>query len=113
MYLATHKQTQIQYALKVLNKQRLIKKKQLKYAVGEANILKKVECPFIIKLYYSFQTPVHLYMALDNCTHGDLAELITVRERLTEPTARFIIAQVILAVQYLHAHKILYRDLKP
>lgn len=73
-------------------------KKQLKYAVSEANILKKVDSPFIIKLYYSFQTPLNLYMALDNCTNGDLAELIIVKERLTEPTARMIIAQVILAV---------------
>lgn len=37
-------------------------------------------------------------MALDNCTNGDLAELITVKERLSESTARFIIAQIILAV---------------
>lgn len=73
VYLATHKRTQLQYALKVLNKTRLLKKKQLKYAVGEAKILKKVDCPFIIKLFYAFQTPMHLYMALDNCSNGDLA----------------------------------------
>ena len=69
--------------MKVLNKGRLIKKKQLKYAVGEANILKKVDCPFIIKLYYAFQTSVNLYMALDNCTHGDLTELILLRDHLS------------------------------
>lgn len=86
------------YALKVLNKKRLISKKQLKYAVGEANILKRVESPFIIKLYYAFQTPTNLYMALDNCSNGDLGELLNVKEKLSENTARFIIAQLILAV---------------
>jgi serine/threonine protein kinase len=73
VYLARHKKTNKMYALKVLNKKRLISKKQLKYAVGEANILKKVESKFIIKLYYAFQTPTNLYMALDNCSNGDLA----------------------------------------
>jgi serum/glucocorticoid-regulated kinase 2 len=67
----------------VLNKKKLMTKKQLKYAVSEANILKKVDCPFIIKLYYAFQTPLHLYMALDNCTNGDLSEVIIVKERLS------------------------------
>ena len=99
--------------MKILNKKKLIGKKQLKYAVSEANILKKVDFPFIIKLHYAFQTPLNLYMALDNCTNGDLAELIIVKEKLNESTARFIIAQIILALEYLHLHNILYRDLKP
>jgi serine/threonine protein kinase len=51
-------------------------KKHLKYAVGEANILKKMDSPFIVKLYFSFQTPMNLYMVLDNCSSGDLSELI-------------------------------------
>jgi serum/glucocorticoid-regulated kinase 2 len=72
-----------------------------------------VDFPFVIKLHYAFQTPLSLYMALDNCTNGDLSELIIVKERLTESTARFIIAQIILALEYLHNNNILYRDLKP
>lgn len=44
VYLARHKKTGKSYALKVLNKKKLFSKKQLKYAVGEANILKKLDC---------------------------------------------------------------------
>lgn len=79
VYLARLKSNGLIFALKVLNKKKLIAKKQLKYAVSEANILKKVDSPFIIKLYYAFQTPTNLYMALDNCTNGDLSELINVK----------------------------------
>lgn len=68
----------------MLSKSKLIKKKQLKYAVGEATILKKVDHPFVITLHLAFQTPQNLYLALDHCPHGDLAELITVREKLSE-----------------------------
>lgn len=113
VYLAQYKKNGKLYALKVLNKKKLVSKKHLKYAVGEANILKKMNSPFVIKLYFTFQTPTNLYMALDNCSNGDLSELITSREKLSLSTARFIIAQLIFAVEYLHKEKILYRDLKP
>lgn len=113
VYSARHKGSNRVLAMKILNKKKLIGKKQLKYAVSEANILKKVDFPFIIKLHYAFQTPLNLYMALDNCTNGDLAELIIVKEKLNESTSRFIIAQIILALEYLHRNNILYRDLKP
>ena len=73
VYLATYRVNGNKYALKVLNKKKLFVKKQLKYAVGEVNILKKVSSPFIVKLYYAFQTPSSIYMALDHCPYGDLA----------------------------------------
>ena len=76
VYLAKYKPTGQQYALKVLNKRKLSAKKQLKYAVGETNILKKVRNPFIVGLHYAFQTPNNLYMALDHCPYGDLAMLV-------------------------------------
>ncbi len=79
VYLAKYLKNGQLYALKILNKKKLINKKQLRYAVSEASILKKVDFPFIINLHFSFQTPLHLYLALDNCTNGDLAELIIVK----------------------------------
>lgn len=72
VFLARHEKSQKLYALKVLSKKKLMAKKQLKYALGEANILKKVDNPFIVQLYYSFETPTNLYMALDYCPFGDL-----------------------------------------
>lgn len=41
--------------MKVLNKKKLITYNQLKYAVTEANILKRANHPFILKLHYAFQ----------------------------------------------------------
>lgn len=42
VYLTKHRKTQKVFAMKVLNKKRLMAKKQLKYAVSETNILKRV-----------------------------------------------------------------------
>ena len=79
VYLAKYKKNGHCYALKVLNKKKLFAKKQLKYAVGETNILKRIDGPFLVKLYFTFQTPNNLYMALDHCSMGDLAELIATK----------------------------------
>ena len=52
-------------------------------------------------------------MVLDLCSGGDLAFHLMKRELLKENEARFFIAEIILAIEYLHTHKIIYRDLKP
>ena len=100
------------FAMKVLNKSYLIKKKLLRYAITECNVLKQSNCPFIIKLHYSFQTPENLYMILDYCPIGDLSYQIQLT-LFEEDEAKFYIAELILAIEYLHQHDIIYRDLKP
>lgn len=72
VFLAKHIFTGEIYALKALKKKTLIIKKQLKYALSEANVLKKVDHQFIINLHYAFQTPNFLYLALDYCSGRDL-----------------------------------------
>ncbi len=101
------------FAMKVINKSLLIKNKLLRYAKTECNILKKSNCPFIIKLHYSFQTPENLYMILDYCPKGDLKYQIDNNSLLEEEEAKFYIAELIIAIEYLHKNDILYRDLKP
>ena len=61
------------FALKVMKKQQLINNNQVKYAVSEANIMKALEHPYILKLVFSFQTPSNLYMAIELCENGDLS----------------------------------------
>lgn len=100
------------YAMKVINKKYLIKNQQLRYAVTECNVLKQLSHPFIIKLHYAFQTPDYLYMILDYCPGGDLSYHI-VKNLFEEEEAQFFIAQLILAIEHLHKHDIIYRDLKP
>ena len=106
------KKTNNIYAMKILNKDFLIKNKMLKYAITECNILKKSTSPFIITLHYAFQTPENLYMILDYCPGGDLSMQIQIRI-FEEEEAKFYISELILAIDYLHSHNILYRDLKP
>ena len=100
------------YAMKVINKNYMIRKKQMKYAVGECNVLKRCDCPFIVKLYFSFQTLENLYIVEEYCPGGDLQNHLKI-SLLEEEEAKFYIGEVILAIEHLHNLNIIYRDLKP
>ena len=100
------------YAMKVINKKFLMKNNQLRYAITECNVLKQVTSPFILTLYYSFQTPENLYLIIDYCPGGDLNFHI-VQNLFEEDEARFYIAELILGIEHLHELDIIYRDLKP
>ena len=101
------------FAIKSLSKSILQKQKQLKYAISECKIMKQLNHPFIVPLYYTFQTPKHLYLVLELCPNGDLLGLVEKKGKLDEAVAKFYLAEVILALEYLHGSGIIYRDLKP
>jgi hypothetical protein len=46
------------YAIKVLNKQDIGEKTQMEHVLGERNILATTSCPFVVRLFYAFQTNV-------------------------------------------------------
>ena len=101
------------FAMKSLSKRTLEVYRQLKYAISECKIMKQLDHPFILALHYAFQTKKYLYLVLDYCSNGDLLGLITSQGKLSESASRFYLAEVILALEYLHSMDILYRDLKP
>src|SRR5688572_21416961 len=112
--------------MKVLKKKNLILKNHLRYAITEANVLKTTNHPFILGLHYSFQvipktvrslitikTPLYLYLVLDYCPRGDLSLHLANKGNFTDEEIRFYIAELILAIEYLHSMNVIYRDLKP
>ena len=50
---------------------------------------------------------------MDLCTGGELFFLLNRVGKFPESSARFYFAQLLLAVEYLHENRIMYRDLKP
>ena len=50
---------------------------------------------------------------MEFCPGSDLGHQIKIKEKLPEDEARLYIAEVIVAIEYLHSHKIIFRDLKP
>lgn len=116
VYQVKKKDTRRIYAMKVLSKKVIIQKKEVAHTVGERNILVRTAMaasPFIVGLKFSFQTPTDLYLVTDYMSGGELFWHLQKEGRFQEPRAKFYIAELILALQHLHEHDIVYRDLKP
>ena len=73
-----------------------------------------VNHPFIVKMHYVYQKNHRIYFVMDYIGGGELFKHIQEKRRFTESQAKFIMAQVVLAIGYLHKEmNVIYRDLKP
>ncbi|KEG03829.1 rac-beta serine/threonine protein kinase, putative [Plasmodium vinckei vinckei] len=111
--LVKHLRTNKLYAMKILRKENIISQNQLEHTKVEKSILKSVSHPFIVKMYYTFQTSKKLYFILEYCPGGELFFHLSKLNKFTEEIARFYVSEIIIALQYLHKLSIIYRDLKP
>lgn len=103
----------VMYAIKVMKKYEMIHKNMVSQVVNERNALALTNCPFCVKLYYSLQTSSSIYLVMEFMVGGDLKSLLSVYGFFDEAMATFYVAEVCLALQYLHSHGITHRDIKP
>ncbi|KAJ2083769.1 3-phosphoinositide dependent protein kinase-1 [Coemansia sp. RSA 988] len=110
---ATEKATGRVFAAKILDKRHIIKEKKTKYVNIERDILQALNHPFIVRLHYAFQDSQSLYFIIDMASNGELLTWIRKLGGLSEECARFYLAEIITAVEYMHAERTLHRDIKP
>lgn len=89
-------------ALKVLDKQVVIRMKQVDHTLAEKKILQALSCPFIVKLLYTFKDNSYLYLGLEYAPGGEMFTHLRAYGRYTEDMTRFYAAQIVLAFEYLH-----------
>eukprot|EP01083_Nonionella_stella_P009830 28130_1 len=101
------------FAMKCLKKQRVFQRHQVEHTKTERRVLGYLDHPFLVSLHYAFQTDHKLFLVLDYAAGGELFFHLSKAGRFTEDRTRFYIAEIVLAVDYLHSKDIIYRDLKP
>ncbi|CAI0387389.1 unnamed protein product [Linum tenue] len=101
------------YAMKKLRKSEMLSRGQVEHVKAERNLLAEVASDCIVKLYYSFQDADYLYLIMEYLPGGDMMTLLMREETLTETVARFYIAQSVLALESIHKHNYIHRDIKP
>ncbi|EGC46623.1 protein kinase [Histoplasma capsulatum var. duboisii H88] len=113
VHLVQSRHNQRFYAIKVLKKEQVVRMKQVEHTNDERRMLQRVKHPFLITLWGTFQDANNLYMVMDFVEGGELFSLLRKSQRFPNPVAKFYAAEVTLALEYLHDHHIIYRDLKP
>ncbi|CAE6384396.1 unnamed protein product [Rhizoctonia solani] len=113
VHLACSRHNHRHYAVKVLNKAKVVQQKQVEHTNSERSVLALVRHPFIVNLWGTFQDVNNLFMVMDFVPGGELFTLLRKSRRFPSPVAKFYTAEVVLAIDYLHSHEIIYRDLKP
>jgi p70 ribosomal S6 kinase len=101
------------YAMKVINKSKIADSKtDVRHTRTERDVLVRVDHPFLIKLYYAFETDARLYLVQEYCRGGELFRLLEHERMIMEDSARFYLCQIVCALEYLHHLDVVYRDLK-
>uniref|UniRef100_A0A915C3B6 cGMP-dependent protein kinase n=1 Tax=Parascaris univalens TaxID=6257 RepID=A0A915C3B6_PARUN len=101
------------YALKAVGKQHVVDMRQQEHIFSERNIMVQAQSQFIIRMYRTFRDTRYVYMLLEACLGGELWTLLRTQKYFNDESARFYVACVVEAFDYLHQRHIAYRDLKP
>uniref|UniRef100_A0AAX7U0H0 protein kinase C n=1 Tax=Astatotilapia calliptera TaxID=8154 RepID=A0AAX7U0H0_ASTCA len=112
--LSEYKKTGSQYAIKALKKGDIVARDEVESLMCEKRIFEIVNGshhPFLVNLFACFQTPEHVCFVMEYTAGGDLMMHIHA-DVFSEQRAVFYSACVVLGLQFLHDHKIVYRDLK-
>ncbi|KAJ3201687.1 hypothetical protein HDU83_005408 [Entophlyctis luteolus] len=112
--LVKKKNTGRVYAMKILSKKHIVERQEVVHTLAERNVLiKAVASPFLVGMKFSFQTPDKLYLVLDYMNGGELFYHLQKATVFPEEQAKFYVCELVCAIDFLHRHGIIYRDLKP
>jgi RAC serine/threonine-protein kinase len=101
------------YAMKVLDKHHILEANEVEHTRSEKNILQMIHHPFLVNLYYAFQTETKLYFIMDFVNGGEMFYHLQKEKRFPQERVQFYGAEILLALEHLHNNGIIYRDLKP
>ena len=114
VYLVTHNTTKKKYALKVMNKHKLLQTYgDCKLIYNEIEIHSKLNHPNIIRLYNVSETEEEINILLEYAENGNLYSLIQNEKGFSEYKAYKYFIQIVNAVYFLHQNNIIHRDIKP
>ncbi|KAG6502390.1 CBL-interacting protein kinase 19-like [Zingiber officinale] len=112
VYVARNVKTEEDVAIKVLDKEKIVKLGLVALIKREIAILRRVRHPYIVQLLEVMATRSKIYFVMEYVRGGELFARVA-KGRLKEDTARRYFQQLISAVAFCHARGVFHRDLKP
>lgn len=99
-------------AIKVIDKDKVLRVGLVNQIKREISIMKLVKHPNILQLYEVMATKTKIYFALEYAKGGELFDKVS-KGRLKEQIARKYFQQLINAIDFCHSRGVYHRDLKP
>lgn len=102
------------YAIKVMEKKFIKQQDMVKRVKRECKVMKSTGSnrDMFVRLYSSMQSRNYLFIVMEFVRGGDFLTQLAKHGKFPESTARFYIAELCMAVAYLHDHGVVHRDIK-
>jgi serine/threonine protein kinase len=110
VYEGIKKDTQEEVAIKVINKN--TRGVNIEGVIAEAQTLKMLNHPNIVKVYDFFEDPESFYICMELVTGGELFDRIVTKQYYNEKDARDLSIILLAAVKHCHEHGVVHRDIK-
>ncbi|XP_021719818.1 CBL-interacting serine/threonine-protein kinase 12-like [Chenopodium quinoa] len=112
VYVAKNVKTAECVAIKVLDKEKIMKGGLMTHIKREISILRRVRHPNIVKLFEVMATKTKIFFVMEYVRGGELFNKVS-KGRLKEDVARKYFQQLVSAVGFCHTRGVYHRDLKP
>ncbi|KAF9998390.1 hypothetical protein BGZ80_007499 [Entomortierella chlamydospora] len=113
VFKATHKKTNVVYAVKVVKKNEGFSAKVESSLEREIGILMSIDHINLLRVCEVFNEPNFYYVVTELAPDGELFDQIIDKQKFTESETRHIFKQVLGGLKYLHDNGVVHRDLKP
>ena len=117
VFLAKHRITKAQYAIKVIDKKNKTNIEEKPYFRRELEVMYKIHHPNVVKLFGHFEDNNYCYFIMEYINKGNVYSLLTLdkKRKLSPQVVASIIKDVTIAVYFLHNMNppIIHRDIKP
>lgn len=111
VFLATDRRTAMQYAVKAFKLHGVGSEKKQEL-VDECEIFLCLDHPHVVRLSDVYEDKNHLNLVMECMTGGELLQRVLKLKHYTEKSACEASRQMLLSINYLHAHQVVHRDIK-
>ncbi|GMJ01638.1 SNF1-RELATED PROTEIN KINASE 3.8, CBL-INTERACTING PROTEIN KINASE 10, SOS3-interacting protein 1 [Hibiscus trionum] len=112
VHRARNLETGMSVAIKIVDKERVLKVGMMDQIKREISIMRLVRHPNVVELYEVMATKTKIYIVMEYAKGGELFNKV-VKGKLKEDAARRYFQQLISAVDFCHSRGVCHRDLKP